>query len=109
MRRLSTFGAVVLALCSLGRGALGQRYSFQHYGQSDGFKNLNVSCMLQDRLGLLWVCTEDGLFRFDGSGLEQMPMGNRETFFITGIAEDAAGRVWVSTNHSLLYYDASGP
>src|SRR5579859_1140513 len=109
MRRLSIFGAVALTLCSLCGEALAQRYSFHSYGQGDGLKNLNVSCMLQDRLGLLWVCTQNGLFRFDGSGLEQMPMGNPDTFLIAGIAQDPAGRIWVATNHSLIYYDASGP
>jgi diguanylate cyclase (GGDEF)-like protein len=109
MRRLSIFGTAALALCGLSGTALAQRYSFHSYGQSDGLKNLNIPCMLQDKLGFLWVCTEDGLFRFDGSGLEQMPTDSRDTFFIAGITQDGAGGIWAATNHSLLYYDASGP
>ena len=44
-----------------------QRYSFRHYGHEQGLKNLAVECLLQDRQGFLWVGTQDGLFRYDGS------------------------------------------
>ena len=61
-----------------------QRYTFHAYGQSDGLKNLNTRCFLQDTIGFLWVCTEDGLFRFDGSSFEQMPIDSRDTTYVTG-------------------------
>ena len=108
MRKPFIAVAVVLAICGLGGSAQAQHYTFHSYGQSDGLKNLSTRCMLQDRLGFLWVCTEDGLFRFDGSGFEKMPLDTRDGPYITGIAQDAAARVWVATNHALLYYDSSG-
>ena len=108
MRKLLIAVAVALAMCGLSGSVCAQHYTFHSYGQSDGLKNLSTRCMLQDRAGFLWVCTEDGLFRFDGSGFEKMPLDTRDGPYITGIAQDAAGRIWVATNHALLYYDSSG-
>jgi ligand-binding sensor domain-containing protein len=67
MRSLSIARVVALTLCGLCGSARAQRYTFHDYGQSEGLKNLNTRCFLQDTIGFLWVCTEDGLFRFDGS------------------------------------------
>jgi ligand-binding sensor domain-containing protein len=108
MRSLSIAGVVAFTLCSLCGSARAQRYTFHGYGQSDGLKNLNTRCFLQDTIGFLWVCTEDGLFRFDGSSFERMPMDSRDTTYVTGITQDAAGRIWVATIQALLYYDSLG-
>ena len=55
------------AAVALSTGALlAQRYSFRHYGQSEGLKNLAIECLLQDETGFLWVGTQNGLFRLDG-------------------------------------------
>ena len=85
-----------------------QHYTFHSYGQSDGLKDLGPRCMLQDPHGFLWIGTEDGLFRFDGSSFEKMPMDTRDGAFITGLTQDVAGRIWVATNHALFYYDSFG-
>ena len=108
MRSLSIAGVVALTLFGLCGSVHAQRYTFHNYGQNDGLKNLNTRCFLQDTIGFLWVCTEDGLFRFDGSSFERMPMDSRDTTYITGITQDAAGRIWVATIQALLYYDSLG-
>jgi signal transduction histidine kinase/CheY-like chemotaxis protein/ligand-binding sensor domain-containing protein len=40
------------------------------YGQADGLADLDPQCMLQDRTGFLWVGTQNGLFRYDGTRFE---------------------------------------
>lgn len=52
-----------LALCC---GAHAQEYRFQYLGEEEGLSNLAVKNLYQDRLGFLWVSTEDGIFRYDG-------------------------------------------
>jgi diguanylate cyclase (GGDEF)-like protein len=44
---------------------LSQHLSFSE--TAGGMDNLNVNCMAQDRSGYLWVGTENGLYRYDGS------------------------------------------
>jgi diguanylate cyclase (GGDEF)-like protein len=101
--RLASF-LVVLAF-PLSSGA--QRQLFREYGSSDGLNNLNVKCLLQDHTGYLWVGTDNGLFRYDGSSFrgyghaEGLP--NTE---ILSLAEAPAGGLWIGTNSGVA--QASG-
>ncbi len=47
-----------------------QEYSFQYFGNQDGLGNLAVRSIYQDRVGFLWVSTENGIFRYDGDRFE---------------------------------------
>src|ERR1019366_9047066 len=59
--------AVLFATISLPIQLAGQRYNFKFYGEEEGLENLVVQVVLQDRAGFLWVGTQNGLFRYDGS------------------------------------------
>ncbi len=47
-----------------------QEYSFRTFGNSDGLSNLAVRQVYQDRVGFIWVSTENGIFRYDGDRFE---------------------------------------
>ena len=76
MRRLPIFllrKAVLraLALLTLAGGALcAQEYSFRSFGTAEGLKNLAILQIYQDRVGFIWVSTQDGIFRYDGDRFE---------------------------------------
>ncbi len=75
-----------------------QQYTFRQYGPSDGLTNLGVNCLLQDRTGYLWVGTDNGLFRYDGSTFQAF--GHAEGIMDTEIrrlAESPEGELWVAT------------
>jgi ligand-binding sensor domain-containing protein len=44
-----------------------QEYGYTHYDSRDGLAGSTVYCMTQDRDGFIWVGTEGGLSRFDGT------------------------------------------
>jgi diguanylate cyclase (GGDEF)-like protein len=46
-----------------------QRYSFATV--TEGLGNLNINCITEDRIGYLWIGTENGLYRYDGSQFKQ--------------------------------------
>jgi diguanylate cyclase (GGDEF)-like protein len=79
-----------------------QRQLFHEYGSSDGLNNLNVKCLLQDHTGYIWVGTDNGLFRYDGSKFRGFGhadgLPNTE---ILSLAESPAGVLWVGTNSGL--------
>lgn len=82
-----------------------QRYTFRDY--IDGLKNLNINCMLQDRIGFIWIGTESGLFRYDGSRF--IPYGRAEGLpglWVKALHEDSKGRLWVGTTDGLAYGSA---
>ncbi len=41
--------------------------SIHTYGVADGMSSRNVNCFLQDSKGFLWIGTNNGLNRFDGT------------------------------------------
>ena len=50
--------------------ALAQEYSFRSFGSAEGLTNLAVRQIYQDRIGFIWVSTENGIFRYDGDRFE---------------------------------------
>ncbi|HUA19543.1 MAG TPA: two-component regulator propeller domain-containing protein [Bryobacteraceae bacterium] len=90
---------VLLSLPSVGRG---QQYSFRDYVA--GLGNLSINCLLQDRTGFLWIGTESGLYRYDGSrfwqfgAAEGLPNG-----FIRALTLDRDGRLWVGTRDGVAF------
>jgi ligand-binding sensor domain-containing protein len=62
----ATLGAL-LAYLAATTPLCAQRYNFKFYGQEERLQNLAVQAVLQDREGFLWVGTQNGLFRYDGS------------------------------------------
>ena len=47
--------------------ASSQSFTFKEYGQEHGLGDLAIRGINQDRNGLLWISTENGVFRYDGS------------------------------------------
>src|SRR5262245_17361387 len=105
-RRMFALGLWVLLIAA--REAPAQQFTFRQYGQQDGLANLALNCLLQDRAGFIWMCTENGLFRYDGTDFEHF--GESEGIAGTVIhsaLEDSAGRLWVGTS-SDLYLGVAG-
>ena len=112
-RRRGSLSGAALHMLVLGamlllaaRDVLAQQFTFRQYLQQDGLANLVLACLLQDRAGFIWVCTENGVFRHDGTGFERF--GESEGIENTGIhsaVEDSAGRLWVGTSSDLYVGD----
>ncbi len=88
----------VLAACLAGL-AVAQRFSFRDYGAEDGLTNLVITSVLQDRAGFLWVATQNGLFRYDGSRFERYSkQDGLPSASVSGLHEDDNGTLWVATS-----------
>jgi signal transduction histidine kinase/ligand-binding sensor domain-containing protein len=73
--------------------------AFAAYGAEFGLGNQSVWGMAQDPGGILWVATEGGLFRFDGSRFELFSdtYGLPSTF-VRCLAFDGRGNLWAGTD-----------
>ncbi len=92
--------AIALLICTGFVSA--QRYNFKFYGEEEGLQNLAVQVVLQDRDGFLWVGTQNGLYRYDGSrfaafGKNEGLPGAR----IEALHESIDGTLWVGTRNGL--------
>ncbi|WP_260703334.1 ligand-binding sensor domain-containing diguanylate cyclase [Edaphobacter flagellatus] len=107
-RRTPLFAACLAAFLFLTRFTAAQQFTFAHYGQDEGLRNLDVFSVVEDNSGLLWLATENGLFRYDGSGFQRFgPEDGLGEPLVLGLYKDPAGRIWVNTNDHFYYVENS--
>ncbi|RXD62703.1 two-component regulator propeller domain-containing protein, partial [Xanthomonas perforans] len=99
---------VLLALLSLADLAGAQSASIRRYAHDQGLLGLAGTCLLQTRATLLWVCTESGLYRYNGRIFQQVPLDGLRNEPTTSIAETADGRLWVAGFQALFVGDEHG-
>lgn len=95
-------GALLLTLA-----ARAQHYPTRTYTLRDGLPQMQVTCLLADSRGYLWVGTKFGLAKFDGERFESFTRSDYglPTYSINGLAEDRHHRVWISTSRGLARFD----
>lgn len=77
--------------------------SFQSYSRRDGLTNGFVRALCQDHAGVLWVGTDDGLFRLAGEHLVRVDGHNGvPALAVHAILEDHRGRLWVGGSTLLM-------
>ena len=61
-----SFFCVLLSATFCSIHAQGPNLKFKHLSLKDGLSQSIVECIIQDRQGFMWFCTEDGLNKYDG-------------------------------------------
>lgn len=101
--RLTLAACICLVAAARGRA---QQFSFATYGQDEGLRNLDVFDLVEDNSGLLWLATENGLFRYNGAEFRHFgPKDGIGESLVLGLHKDASGRIWVVTNDHLYFFD----
>jgi signal transduction histidine kinase/DNA-binding response OmpR family regulator/streptogramin lyase len=84
-----------------------QQYSFRHYGAAEGLQNMAVLSLAQDRDGYIWVGSEGGLYRYDGTRFrlmgpaEGLPCGTEiHTLYVA-----ADGALWTNACNQIFRFD----
>jgi diguanylate cyclase (GGDEF)-like protein len=106
--RSLAFGACAVVLLGLFTpNCPAQRYTFRNY--TTGLNNLNVNSIEQDRAGYLWLGTENGLFRYDGSQFREF--GTDEGLrarIIQRLFLGPDGTLWVGTTTGIYFLRQDG-
>lgn len=77
---------------------------FQHLTADDGLSDNAITCVYEDRAGYIWIGTENGLNKYDGSTVQAID-GTGSS--IAAVIEDREGIVWVATkDQGLMRLDA---
>jgi len=73
-----------------------QTYFFEKLGVEQGLGSSKVYSIIQDRNDLIWLGTESGVSRFDGSKFENFSSADGMAGSgVKSLAEDSLGRIWL--------------
>ena len=80
------------------------------FSPESGSEISQVNRVAQDRSGIVWLCTEAGLVRFDGMGFEPFRHDRGNPYSIPGdsvhdLCEDRTGTRWVATASGLSVFE----
>jgi len=86
--------------------------NFFQLTDKDGLSDNYVCAIAQDRDGLIWVGTHNGLNRYDGYGFKNFYSKANDSFslpnnYIASIVPDQNDNLWVSTNEGVFRFNTS--
>ncbi|HYE57781.1 MAG TPA: two-component regulator propeller domain-containing protein, partial [Rhodothermales bacterium] len=80
------------------------RYRFERLTVADGMPENFVVSLLQDRLGFMWIGTQNGLVRYDGREVkdfkERSSSGRVQIGHVRALIEDGRGGLWAGGNRN---------
>src|ERR1700681_3467543 len=81
------------------------RYAFQKLSEQLSLATATVTCLAQDQQGFLWIGTENGLFRYDGSTVAQISSAQGlSSVRIDQMFISPHGDLWVVTDFAVWRY-----
>jgi ligand-binding sensor domain-containing protein len=82
-----------------------QEYSYTHYDIADGLAGSTVYCIAQDRDGFLWISTETGVSRFDGTHFRNFTIADGlPDIEVLQLFGDREGRLWMAPFRKSICY-----
>lgn len=90
---------VVLFFCEM---IFTQNLHIEKISIKDGLSNSYINCLLQDKVGFIWIGTDDGLNRFDGYEIKvyRNNVNDKNSIsenIIWALCEDHTGNLWIGT------------
>lgn len=109
MKRIFLF---FLTLSTLLVNCPAARHPYYHFKQLSIREGLpsSVTSLYNDRNGLLWIGTGQGLYRFNGHEIQKIPLPasvSRNSPYISELYGDPCNRLWIITPQGLCYYEPS--
>ncbi|MBS1795446.1 MAG: ATP-binding protein [Acidobacteria bacterium] len=100
------FSVVALAVLLLAAAAAGERLPIKTYTIADGLARDFVRRIKQDSHGFIWLCTAEGLSRFDGYGFTNYGLDDGlPSLNVTEFLETRAGEYFFGTQAGLVRFD----
>jgi len=98
---------MIIVLSINNHHSLAQEYYFDSYGVNEGLSSSKVYTIIQDRADYLWLGTESGVTRWNGSEFENFSGDDGlATGGVKSIFEDHSGRIWMGhINGGLTCYE----
>jgi len=80
------------------------------YDSGSGLPNTQINDLFQDSSGLLWIATNNGLYRFDGINFmdfhhDESNPNSIGSDLVMKVYEDSKGVIWIGTSTGLQVFD----
>jgi len=77
-------------------------FKFSRFTPTNGLSQSNVTCILQDHLGFMWIGTQNGLNKYDGYAFticryNPADSNSLPNNHIKAMVEDSSGTLWIGT------------
>jgi ligand-binding sensor domain-containing protein len=105
MNSLIRYGILLLSL--LANFIARAQYSVSaHYTVKDGLPASTVYCMAQDKNGFMWIGTEAGLVRYDGTNFKVFTTkdGLPDNGVLGIVLDKVSERIWLATYSTHVCY-----
>jgi ligand-binding sensor domain-containing protein/signal transduction histidine kinase len=104
-----TIYGLIIILSSLAWPCFAQQYSLRQYSSADGLPQSQVACVLEDKLGYLWIGTlGGGLGRFDGREFKVYnTFDGLVSNTIIGLLLDSKEQLWVCHPQGISKFQAN--
>lgn len=101
---------ICLSIHLYGHAILPTQFHFRHYNIENGVSSNCITSIIQDQKGYIWMGTENGLSRFDGTQFSfyrktDPSYPNFNSSFINTICEANASELWLGTEHGIYIYN----
>ncbi|MEJ7693221.1 histidine kinase [Daejeonella sp.] len=101
------FAVFLLLISYIGLTCEAQESEYTAYTVSDGLPSNNVYRCVEDKSGFLWVCTDNGVARFDGKRFQlfttRQGLPDND---VLEVAKENDGRIWVNSfKQKPAYFD----
>ncbi len=100
------FGVISFNSFSSHAQGISTDYKETLFNQDNGLGNSEVNCIYQTKSGYIWIGTDGGLYRYNGSEFRLFNLWNTDksdVYYINDLFQDSNGSLWVSTNNYGLF------
>lgn len=100
--------SVICFMCFCPLSGQEEHFTFSNLSEKDGLKNNIVFSFLKDKQGILWIGTQNGLNRFDGTHFYSYKKNRKPNSLpnnsINALCEDKHGNIWGGTDNGIFKY-----
>ena len=78
---------------------------FRHFSVENGLSSNTVRAIMQDKYGFMWLGTDDGLNRYDGTTIKVYKLCPQGVNDYISSLYDTTDNIWVGTDDGIYIYD----
>lgn len=78
---------------------------FRHFSVEDGLSSNSVRALMQDKYGFVWIGTDEGLNRYDGTTVKLYRLKDQGANEAISSLYSTQNKIWIGTDEGIYIYD----